>query len=98
MFKKSRPPLRPRFSDNLREMLHRKSEDIDELLEGVREVVGQHSIEPYGDWDDPQSVGFRIRGVPATFSVLVVDRLREQRFNVQIESYPPGSYLYHHDP
>jgi hypothetical protein len=43
------------------------------LLNGVREANGVHSAEPYGDGDDPQSVGFSIRGIPATFSVIVSD-------------------------
>jgi hypothetical protein len=78
-------------------MLNKKTEDIEELLEGVRELYGTHSIEPYGDWDDPCSVGFRIRDIPATFSVIVEDRLPERHYNVQIESYPPQDldYLYH---
>ena len=77
-------------------MLNRKTEDIEELLDGVREACGAHSIEPYGDWDDPRSVGFRIRGIPATFSIIVEGRLPERHYNVQIESYPPQDldYLY----
>ena len=78
-------------------MLNRKTEDIEELLNGVREAFGPHSIEEYGDWDDPRSVGFRIRGVAATFSVIVDDRLPKRHYNVQIESYPPQDldHLYH---
>lgn len=78
-------------------MLKRKTEDIEEVLDGVRELYGPHSIEPYGDWDDPRSAGFRIRGIPATFSVIAEDRLPERHYNVQIESYPPQdlNYLYH---
>jgi hypothetical protein len=76
-------------------MLSKKTEDIEHLLGGVREAYGTHSIEPYGDWDDPRSVGFRIRAIPATFSVIVEDGLPERHYNVQIESYPPQDYLYH---
>ena len=76
-------------------MLNRKTEDIQELLKAIREAHGTDSIVPYGDSDDPLSVGFRIDGIPATFSVLVEDRLPEQHYNVQIESYPhQGHYLY----
>lgn len=73
-----------------------KAEDIQELLNGVRDLIGERSIEPYGDWDDPRSVGFRIGGVPATFSIISEERLPERHFNVQIESYPPKDmdYLY----
>jgi len=63
-------------------MLNRKVEEIEELLNSVRELVGEHSIQPYGDWDDLRSVGFRIRGVAATFSVIVEDRLPERHFNI----------------
>lgn len=78
-------------------MRNRKTDTIEELLDGVRELVGAHRIEPYGDWDDQRSLGFRIRGVPATFSVIVQERLPERHFNVQIESYPPQDldYVYH---
>jgi hypothetical protein len=74
-----------------------KTEEIEELLAGVREAYGAHALEPYGDWDDPQSAGFKIRGIPATFSVLSEDRLPDRHYNIQIESYPPQdlSYLYH---
>jgi len=41
--------------------------------------------------------GFKIRGIPATFSVLSEDRLPDRHYNIQIESYPPQdlSYRYH---
>jgi hypothetical protein len=76
--------------------MNRKTEDIEELLDVVREAHGPHSVVPYGDWDDPRSVGFRIRGIPATFSVIVEGRLPERHYNIQIESYPPQDldYLY----
>jgi hypothetical protein len=74
-----------------------KIEHIEELLREVRETYGPHSIEPYGDGEDPRSVGFRVCGISATFSVIAEDRLPEDHYNVQIESYPPQSvdYLYH---
>ncbi len=75
-------------------MLKRKVEAIEELLNGVREIFGVHSIRPYGDCDEPESVGFMIEGIKATFSVLVEDRLAEGAYNIQIESCPPGDYVY----
>src|SRR5215469_16179727 len=74
-----------------------KAEEIEELLDGVREAYGTHALEPYGDWDDPRSAGFKIRGIPATFSVLLGERLPNRHYNIQIESYPPQdlSYVYH---
>jgi hypothetical protein len=52
---------------------------------------------PDGNSDDPLDVGFRIRGIPATFSVITEARLPKSHFNIQIESYPPEDmdYLYH---
>ena len=76
-------------------MLYRKTEEIEQLLDGVRETHGAHSIVPYGDWDDPRSVGFTVRGIPATFSVLVEERPPQLHYDIQIESHPPGDYLYH---
>lgn len=78
-------------------MFNRKTEDIEELLDGVRELYGANSIESYGNWDDAQSVGFRIRGIPATFSVITRESLPEKHYNIQIEWYPPQDfvYLYH---
>jgi len=77
-------------------VVDQKAEDIQELLDGVRELIGERAIEPYGDWDDPRSAGFRIGGVPATFSIISEERLPERHFNIQIESYPPNDmdYLY----
>jgi hypothetical protein len=82
---------------SLPQMLNGKTEEIEELLNGVREAHGTHAVEPYGDWDDPRSVGFKIRGIPATFSVICEDRLPERHYNIQIESYPQQDldYLYH---
>ena len=77
-------------------MLTGKTEEIEELLDGVRQAYGADAIEPYGDWDDPRSAGFKICGIPATFSVLSEDRLPDRHYNIQIESYPQDlGYLYH---
>ena len=46
-------------------VLNRKTESIEDLLSGVREIFGVDSIRPCGDWDDPRSVGFR----PAKYPV-----------------------------
>jgi hypothetical protein len=77
-------------------MLDGKTEEIAELLDAIRREFGPDSIEPYGDYADPLTVGFRVRGIPATFSVITEDRLPERHYNIQIESYPPLSvdYLY----
>jgi hypothetical protein len=75
---------------------HSKSEPIQDLLEGVCEIFGRDAVCAYGDWDDPRSIGFRIRNVPATFSVVTTDRLPDEHYSIQIESWPPENldYIY----
>ena len=51
---------------------------------------GPDAVYPYGGWDDPLSAGFRIRDLPATFSVVITGRLPEQHYSIQIESWPPA--------
>jgi hypothetical protein len=75
-------------------MFHTKGEAIGQLLDAVREAYGIHAIVPYGDWDDPRSVGFRILDIPATFSAIAEDRLPEWHYSIQIEWYPPQDMLY----
>ena len=58
-------------------MLSEKTEENAELLDAVRKEFGPDSIEPYGDYGDPLTVGFRIRGIPATFSVIREEHLTE---------------------
>ena len=76
---------------------NRKTQEIEDLLDEIRGIYGANSLQPYGNWDDATSVGFRVRGIPVTFSVLTDKSLPPRHFNIQIESYPPGDYLYH-DP
>lgn len=78
-------------------MFDSKDESIGELLNRIRRRFGIHALQPYGDWDDPKSVGFRIHRVDATFSVVVVENRPGGSFNIQIESYPPGDYVYRAD-
>lgn len=75
---------------------HTKSQPIEDLLQGVCDIFGCDAVYPYGDWDDPTSVGFRVRDVPATFSVIVTDRLPEDHYSIRIESWPPEKldYIY----
>ena len=50
---------------------------------------------PYGTSDEEEEgTGFRIADIPATFSVLSYGDIPSDKFDVQIESYPPGNYLY----
>ncbi len=53
-------------------------------------------IKPYGTSpDEINGTGFVITGVPATFSVHTQDgHLPPDQYDVQIESNPPGEYVY----
>jgi hypothetical protein len=69
----------------------KKNEDIEELLARLRELYGAESIAPYGDGGDPESAGFRIHGIAATFSVISGRNLPRDHYNIQIDSCPPES-------
>ncbi|WP_254507277.1 hypothetical protein [Anatilimnocola floriformis] len=47
---------------------------------------------------EEDGTGFRLQGVPAVFSALTIDgTLPSGRFDVQIESYPPGDYVFNEE-
>ena len=70
------------------------------LLKRLRETFGFNNVLPYGTYpDEEDSTGFRIRGIPATFSALTFSdnpgkQLPHGRYDIQIESFPPGYYIY----
>lgn len=68
---------------------------VEVLLVALRSRYGDRLI-PYGtSAGEEHGTGFRLRDVPATFSVLTLDgTLPYRRFDVQIESYPPGDYVW----
>jgi hypothetical protein len=55
-----------------------------------------HRVQPYGSTrKEEHGFGFTVQGIPATFSAVTRDgTLPLNRFDVQIESLPPGNYLY----
>ena len=69
---------------------------IDALLSAVREKYGAASVTYYGSGpDERDGVGFRIEGIPATFSALeVVAAESGPLYDVQVEGVPPGNYLF----
>ncbi len=72
-----------------------KTEPIERLRRAIQDVFGPTAIRPYGESEDARSsLGFRIDGVDATFSVLVGDWVPGGLYDIQIESYPPGDYVY----
>jgi hypothetical protein len=73
-----------------------KIQSIKELVQAVRATYGADRIVPYADSDeDPYGTGFRVTGIRATFSVLTQEgRFPDGMYDVQIESYPPGDYLF----
>ncbi|MES2571104.1 MAG: hypothetical protein V4710_13740 [Verrucomicrobiota bacterium] len=59
------------------------------------ETVYTDRVQPYGGGISAHGFGFRLRGTDATFSVLTLDgALPYGYYDVQIESYPPGDYVY----
>jgi hypothetical protein len=73
-----------------------KDPSIERLLQAVYAEFGQSVIRPYGTYPAEQyGTGFQIAGVQPTFSALTLDgSLPEGQYDIQIESYPPGDYLY----
>ena len=65
----------------------------------LHEAHGSENILPYGTSPDEQhGVGFRIRGIPATFSAITDHgSLPFGLYDIQIESHPPGDYLFTDD-
>ena len=53
-------------------------------------------LRPYGSSpEEEHGLGFVIEGIPAVFSAITLDgTLEENRFDVQIESCPPGDYIF----
>jgi len=49
---------------------------------------------PYGtSAEETEGTGFRLAGIPATFSVLSFGQISSDILDYQIESSPPGDYL-----
>lgn len=71
------------------------SRPVETLLDELRRRYGERLI-PYGTSAvEKHGTGFRLEGVPAVFSVLTLDgTLQAGRFDVQIESFPPGEYAW----
>ncbi len=70
-----------------------RREIISKLIEYLK--TEYTSYEPYGTFEDEEEgTGFRLNDIPATFSVLSFGDTPKNILDVQIESYPPGNYLY----
>ncbi len=67
---------------------------IVELVTKLKRIYGELYV-PYGTSDEEEEgTGFRISGIEATFSALCLEGTPEGMYDIQIESYPPGDYLY----
>lgn len=68
--------------------------EIAVLIGAVRSRHGA-SYAPYGTSDEEENgTGFRIQDIPATFSALYLESTPYAQYDIQIESYPPGDYIY----
>lgn len=67
---------------------------IVELIAKLKRVFGESYV-PYGTSDEEErGTGFRIAGIEATFSALCLEETPKGMYDIQIESYPPGDYIY----
>jgi len=66
------------------------------LLTALQDQYGERILPYGGDFHEgAHGIGFRLDGVAATFSAITLDgSLPFGRFDVQIESYPPGEYVW----
>ena len=73
-----------------------KSPQILALMARVENIYGGQNVHSYGSNEDEQhGAGFLLSGVPATFSVHTQDgSLADGMYDIQIESNPPGDYIY----
>jgi hypothetical protein len=68
--------------------------EIAVLIKAVRSRYGL-AYAPYGTSGEEQNgTGFRIEDIPATFSALCLEDTPHGQYDIQIESYPPGDYIY----
>ena len=71
-----------------------KNHRIVELVARLRRKYGETYV-PYGtSEDEEQGTGFRITDIEATFSASCLNDSNTGFYDIQIESYPPGDYLY----
>ena len=71
-----------------------KHPEIAQLL-GELHARYAEAVIPYGTSDaEEDGTGFRIEGIPATFSAILPAGIRPGRYDIQIESFPPGAYIY----
>lgn len=64
------------------------------LIEALRTRYGA-SYMPYGISDDEENgTWFRIRNIAASFSVICLENTPPGHYDVQVDSDPPGDYIY----
>lgn len=64
------------------------------LNAALKETYGGSCI-PYGTSEDEEAgTGFRVVGIDATFSAVCLDDTPKGKLDIQVESFPPGEYLF----
>src|SRR5262245_11505610 len=66
------------------------------LVASLRSRYGDRR-HPYGStFEEEHGFGFTIDGIRAVFSAITLDgTLPPDRYDIQVESSPPGDYIYH---
>jgi hypothetical protein len=67
---------------------------VSTLIARLERAHGKSYV-PYGTSDDEaEGTGFRITGIEVTFSVMCTEDVPAGLYDIQIESSPPGDYLF----
>lgn len=71
-----------------------KNEAIIHLLSILEARYGK-KVTPYGTSEkEEDGTGFRVDGIEATFSAILLPDTPAGCYDIQIESFPPGDYIY----
>jgi hypothetical protein len=71
-----------------------KNPAIVQLLASLETRYGK-KVTPYGTSEKEETgTGFRVEGIEATFSAILLPDTPTGYYDIQIESYPPGAYIY----
>lgn len=67
---------------------------ITDLTSHLKEKYGNEYILHGSDESETEGIGFRIKSIAASFSALSFGDIPENKSNFQVESFPPGDYMF----